>query len=379
MSVVLLGSTSGSITLQEPAVAGTNTVNFGANTGVAILDANTPALRNRLINGAMAISQRNAGNTVTPIDGQYTLDRYLSGMTQSAKYSVQQVTDSPTGFNFSLNVTSLSAYSVGAGDAFLVSQLIEGFNTADLLFGTASAATVTLSFWVKSTLTGSFGGSLENSAQNRSYPFGYTINSASTWEYKTVTISGDTTGTWVGATNGVGLRVRFGLGSGTNFTATANAWTGSDRVQPTGTVSVVGTNLATWQVTGVQLEKGSTATSFDYRPYGQELALAQRYCEIVKMTGMTGTAGDTSRVALAQSYKVSKRASATITITSATAANYNVFRPGVEASITSPTISSSLGDSETFLIELGTFSGLTNNNSWTGRYSSGTFLASAEL
>jgi hypothetical protein len=254
-----------------------NAEQLTTQSGYTLGAGNASSFKNRIINGAMVIDQRNAGAAVTPVDGQYTLDRFVSGMTQSAKYSVQQVTDAPTGFNFSLKVTSLSSFAVGAGDTFLISQHLEGFNTADFAFGTASAATVTLSFWVKSTLTGSFGGTLENSAQNRAYPFGYTINSASTWEYKTVTIAGDTTGTWVGATNGVGLRVRFGLGSGANFMATAGAWTGSDKVQPTGTVSVVGTNAATWQITGVQLEVGTVATSFDYRDYGRELMMCQRY------------------------------------------------------------------------------------------------------
>jgi hypothetical protein len=163
-----------------------------------------------------------------------------------------------------------------SGDTFLISQAIEGFNTADLAWGTANAQTVTVSFWVRSSLTGTFGGNLNNSAGTRSYLFSYTINSANTWEKKTVTIAGDTTGTWATDNTG-GIILRFGLGSGATFSGTANAWQAGNLVQPTGSVSVVGTNGATFYVTGVQLEVGTQATSFEYRQYQQELALCQRY------------------------------------------------------------------------------------------------------
>jgi len=155
-------------------------------------------------------------------------------------------------------------------------SIIEGFNVADLNWGTANAKTVTLSFWVRSSLTGTFGGVLQNSANNRSYPFTYTISSANTWEYETVTIAGDTTGTWL-TTNGVGVWVMLGLGVGSTFSGTAGAWAGSNFISATGATSVVGTNGATFYITGVQLEVGSTATSFDYRPYTTELQLCQRY------------------------------------------------------------------------------------------------------
>jgi hypothetical protein len=183
----------------------------------------------------------------------------------------------PAGFSNYLGITSSSAYTVLTGDFFTIRQFIEGFNTADLNWGTASASTVTLSFWVRSSLTGTFGGTLGNGAFNRSYPFTYSISSANTWEQKTITVAGDTSGTWVGATNGLGMRVNFGLGVGSTYSGTAGAWTGSGLFSATGATSVVGTNGATFYITGVQLEKGSTATSFDYRPYSAELAMCQRY------------------------------------------------------------------------------------------------------
>jgi hypothetical protein len=258
-------------------INGTNGLVFNDNSS-----QNTAAsgfgFKNRIINGAMMIDQRNAGASVTP-NNTYTLDRWYITNTQTSKLTVQQNAGSvtpPTGFTNYLGVTSSSAYSVLTGDTFLLLQPIEGLNVADLGWGTANAATVTLSFKVYSSLTGTFGGAFTNSAGNRSYPFSYTISSANTWTTVSVTIAGDTTGTWL-TTNGIGIIVRFGLGSGSTYSGTAGSWTAGNIVQPTGSTSVVGTNGATFYITGVQLEKGSTATSFDYRPYGTELALCQRY------------------------------------------------------------------------------------------------------
>ena len=246
-----------------------------------LLDSNAQyySFKNRIINGAMVIDQRNAGASVTPTDGQYVLDRWKQLQSVASKYSVQRNAGSvtpPAGFINYLGVTSLSAYSVASGDYFAILQEIEGFNTADLAWGTASAATVTLSFWVRSSLTGTFGGAIGNSANSRGYPFTYTISAANTWEQKTVTIAGDTTGTWA-TDNTAGVRVKFGLGVGSTYNGTAGSWQASNLISATGATSIVGTNGATFYITGVQLEKGSTATSFDYRPYGVETTLCYRY------------------------------------------------------------------------------------------------------
>jgi len=234
-------------------------------------------MKNRIINGAMVIDQRNAGASVTPTTNSYTLDRWIGNNAAASKFTVQQSSTAPTGFSNSLLVTSSSAYTPSASEPFYVSQRIEGFNAADLMWGTANAQTVTLSFWVRSSLTGTFSGSFQNSATDYSYPYTYTISSANTWEYKTVTVVGPTSGTWIGATNGIGLRLYFSMGAGSTYQGTAGAWAAADYRSSTGSTSVVGTNGATWYITGVQLEVGSTATSFDYRPYGTELALCQRY------------------------------------------------------------------------------------------------------
>ena len=241
----------------------------------------TQPFQNRIINGAMVIDQRNAGASVTPANADVTLDRWGSNMFPNAsKYTVVRSSTAPAGFTNSLLVTSSSAYSIGATDIYTQFQWIEGFNTADLNWGSANAKTVTLSFWVRSSLTGTFGGALQNSDGTRSYPFSYTISVANTFEYKTITIAGDTSGTWL-TTNGRGIGVIFGLGVGSTYSGTAGAWSGSAFYSATGATSVVGTNGATFFITGCQLEVGSTATSFDYRPFGTELALCQRYFQTI--------------------------------------------------------------------------------------------------
>jgi hypothetical protein len=234
--------------------------------------------KNRLINGDMRIDQRNGGASGTA--AAYILDRWQYGATQASKGTWQQNAGSvtpPVGFTNYLGFTSSSAYSVLSTDTFLFTQGIEGLNVSDLAWGTASAHTVTLSFWVRSSLTGTFGGSIRNGVVfNRNYLFNYTINAANTWEQKSITITGDTSGSW--PTNNSGsIWVGFGLGSGSTYSGTANTWQAGNLVQPTGNVSVVGTNGATFYVTGVQFEKGVTATSFDYLPYTTEFQLCQRY------------------------------------------------------------------------------------------------------
>ena len=251
-------------------------------------------MKNRIINPAMVIDQRNAGASVSTSSGAntYTLDRWRALYSQTSKFTVEQTVTgvaAPTGFSDYLAVTSSSAYTVGASEAFRIAQYVEGFNFADMMWGTANAQPVTLSFWVRSSLTGTFGGVFTNATSTRSYPYSYTISSANTWEYKTITVAGDTSGTWVGATNGRGVELGFSLGSGSSVSTTANAWAAGEYHAPTGATSVVGTNGATFYITGVQLEKGSTATSFDYRPYGTELSLCQRYYYRMTSVGIAST------------------------------------------------------------------------------------------
>ena len=253
---------------------------------------------NRIINGDMRIDQRNGGASVTNnvSNAQYSVDRWKFLGSVSAKFTAQQNAGSvtpPLGFTNYLGVTSLSAYTVGAGDYFAINHEIEGFNVADLGFGTVSASSVTISFWVYSSLTGTFGAALTN-ASTRGYPFTYTISSANTWEKKIVSIAGDTTGTW-NVDNSYGLRLKLGLGVGSTYSGTAGSWVSDNLISVTGAASVVGTSGATFYVTGVQLEKGSTATSFEYVDYGRQLQMCQRYSFVTNgsnaMFGSGGGAG----------------------------------------------------------------------------------------
>jgi hypothetical protein len=288
-------------------------------------------LKNKIINGAMVIDQRNAGASVNNGTGTvYTLDRWASYGGTSNKFSIQQdaggVTP-PVGFNDYLGITSSSAYAVPAGESYQISQLIEGYNIADLAWGTANAKTVTLSFWVRSSLTGTFGGALQNGSFNYSYPFSYTILSANTWEFKTITIAGPTAGTW-NVTTAIGIVVNFGLGIGSTYSGTAGAWAAVNYGSATGAVSVVGTNGATFYITGVQLEQNTSATPFERRLYNQELANCQRYYEksyntdvaIATVTSVSlkyssGMVGSTTTSFLSDglTYRVTKRGTPTIT------------------------------------------------------------------
>jgi hypothetical protein len=263
-------------TLTTPTIDKINT--SVANTSLGA--GNASIMKNRIINGAMVIDQRNAGASVSPAATQYTLDRWQAIMNAaSAKYSVQQNAGSvtlPTGFSNYLGVTSLGAYTVAAGEIMAIQQAIEGYNIADLGWGTANAKTVTLSFQVYSSLTGTFGGAIRQGSGARSYPFTYSIPVANTWTTISVTIAGDTSGTYA-TNNTAGLLISFGMGVGSTFSGTAGSWSGSNFVSATGATSVVGTNGATFYITGVQLEVGSSATGFEYRLYNQELLTCQRY------------------------------------------------------------------------------------------------------
>jgi hypothetical protein len=251
--------------------------------GSITANAVTPSvnMKNRLINGEMVIDQRNAGAaiTVNNTNLNYSVDRWWgTGKTSDGVYTMQRSASTPpVGFSNFLRVTVTTAdASIAAGDTYYMGTKIEGFNVADLGFGSANARTITISFWARSSVTGTFSGALLNGAENRSYPFTFVISAANTWEYETITIAGDTTGTWA-TDNTAGMVLAIDLGSGSNFRAAAGSWVAAGEYGATGAVTLISTLSATLDITGVQLEVGSTATSFDYRPYGTELALCQRY------------------------------------------------------------------------------------------------------
>jgi hypothetical protein len=258
-------------------INGTNGVTF--NDGSLQKTSAQTGFRNRIINGDMRIDQRNAGAVHTPIANTYSVDRWNFQLSQASKVTAQRqpVTNPQQADNntFCLVATVSSAYTVTASDYFLIGHFIEGFNCADLGWGTSGAKAVTLSFWTYSTIAGTFGGVFANSATSRSYPFTYQISSVNTWEKKTITLAGDTSGTWL-TDNGIGIRLYFGLGVGSTYSAPAGSWT-TGFLGATGATSIMGTAGAGFVITGVQLEAGSTATDFERRPIGTELALCQRY------------------------------------------------------------------------------------------------------
>jgi hypothetical protein len=277
---------------------GNNSVNTSVTAAAIAINGNSiyPSTngfrRNRVINGSMVIDQRNSGASGTT--NGYTIDRWAYNGSQASKGTWGQNLNSvatPVGFPNYLGFQSSSAYTLLAADTFAFYQPIEGFNFADLGFGTASAQTVTISFVVYSSLTGTFGGTLKNVASTRSYPFAYSIPTANTWTSIAITIPGDTSGTWVGSTNAGSAFVQFGLGNGSTYSGTAGAWSSSNFVSATGAVSVVSTNGATFYVTGVQLEAGSVATPFEKLPYSETLILCQRYYSIINNNLQSGAVG----------------------------------------------------------------------------------------
>jgi hypothetical protein len=308
-------------------------------------------LKNRIINGAMVIDQRNAGASVTVSGtGQYVLDRWRFRAFGGGQYSAQQSTTAPAGFYNSVACTVTTAdSSIAAGDNYYLFQEIEGYNIANLDFGTANAQTITISFWVRSSVTGTYSVWLSNGqTYDRNYVSTYTINAANTFEYKTITIAGDTIGTW-GKTNGGGLSVGFNLGAGTDYQTTAGSWVNSFRQATSGTTQWIATNGATFFITGVQVEKGSTATSFDYRSYGTELALCQRYCYAISPpSNAEGTLGsgagyDGTRVNVQTSLPVPMRVAPTVSVTGTWL--YLAFGGSSQTSSTAPSLGDGSGSS----------------------------------
>jgi hypothetical protein len=248
------------------------------SSGLIDSTAQYTGFKNRIINGAMMISQRNGSSSISISNpGVYTVDRFKSENNTDGTLTAQQSSTAPAGFINSL------LFTVGTADSSLAStqyaiyeQRVEGLNITDFGWGTASAQPVTLSFWVRASVTGTYGGSIVNNDFNRTYPFTYVISAANTWEQKSITIAGDTSGTWL-TTNGIGLVIRWGFGVGSTYSAAAGSWAAGGYLSANSVTNMMATSGATYYITGVMLEKGSTATSYDYRPYGTELQLCYRY------------------------------------------------------------------------------------------------------
>lgn len=276
--------------------------------------------RNRIINGDMRIDARNNGASVTlsNAENRFPADRWAGFNDTDGTVTAQQVAEAPAGFTNSskLTVTTADA-SIGATQRTTFRQRIEGLNVSDLGWGTSSAQAVTISFWVRSSVTGTHGGSIMNSGADYSYPFTYVISAANTWEFITVTIAGPTVGTWL-TTNGIGLQLIFGLAIGSTYSGPAGAWAATRYEGATGAAQVTSTLNATWQITGVQLEAGSVATPFERRSYGQELSLCRRYFE---PSGYAmGTSVTNSTMDMIYCFEVEKRTDVTYVLVNGTGA-----------------------------------------------------------
>jgi hypothetical protein len=333
-----------------------------ASTGVS------EAFKNRIINGDMRIDQRNNGASVTVDSTKYIVDRWrgeTGGSTGGGVFTGQQSTVAPVGFTNSLLCTvTTTDTSLGTGDLSEIAQIIEGFNVADLGWGTANAKTVTLSFWVRSSVTGSYSIGFQNNGNNRSYVAVYTINAANTWEQKTITVIGDTSGTWL-TNNGIGFQIRWCFATGSNRVAsTADTWEGANRIAISSTSNpLMGTNGATFYITGVQLEVGTVASSFEYRPYGTELQLCQRYFyRLNRTTGGDNTVATGANSASHNLFVIKMptelRAKPTI---SKTGTAFTVYTAGVNT--VNPTFASSTAGTQHSRI-IFTLTGTSGNSCW---------------
>ena len=262
---MIVDMSSSKLTGALPAVDGS------ALTGLAV------ANRNLIINGAMTVAQRGTSFT-SAANAAYTLDRFVWYDTGAGVVDISQATDTPNGnFKNSLKIDVTTAdSSLAAGDLYAIIHNIEGTVSSQLGWGTSDAKNVTVSFWIKSPKTGTHSVAVQNSAQNRSRSEEFTVSAADTWEYKSVSFIGDTSGTWL-TTNGVGVRIAFPLASGSTFTQAAGSWGTGNIYASTNQVNCMDDAANNFFITGIQFEVGDTATPFEHRSYGDELAKCQRY------------------------------------------------------------------------------------------------------
>jgi hypothetical protein len=330
-------------TINATSIVGVTTAGITTAYIGSVNDGPISGARNKIINGDMRIDQRNAGVSISVSgDPQYTLDRWFGARGTVPNFTAIRSGSSPVGFTSSYLITMGSGTAPGTSGYALIGQRIEGFNTSDLLWGTANAKPVTLSFWVNCSVSGTFGVSFKNNNADTTYCTTYTINSTNTWEYKTVTVPGVTTGTWF-TDNRWGIEPTWDLGVGTQYSGTAGQVnSGSNYFGVTGTTKLSSTTGATFYLTGVQLEAGTVATPFERRSYGQELALCQRYFEIQDVRAVTTAyvAGGYNYHVGSVRWKVTKRTAPTTNTPSI--ANYQPGGGSGTASVSNQTVDGGL-------------------------------------
>ena len=308
-------STLKATNLQHASATSPN-ITLGSDGSVAVGGGNISpqtGFKNRIINGDMRIDQRNAGASVTPTASGYLLDRWTASLSQASKLTFQQSTDTPAGFKNSVKITVASSFSPAAGDFFNIAQVIEGNNIADLEWGTSDATTVTVSFYAKVSVAGSYAVTIWSGNGDRNYTTNVSLTTS--WAMYSIVVTGLTSGTVDGGT-GAGIRIAFDLGSGSDFQTTAGSWqTGSYDINTSSSTKFVSqSNGATFYITGVQLEKGSVATPFEFRSIGQELALCQRYYETGTCNSGYGVSTSQDIFASRVCFAVVKRATPTVNI-----------------------------------------------------------------
>lgn len=390
-SIKLKGDTSGDLTIQAPSVAGTNTLNLPASSGTLATTAQASiGTKNLIINGNMQIAQR--GTSFANANG-YTLDRWRYVRNTSGVVTVTQDTDTPSGqgFSKSLKIAVTTAdTSIGASEYGLLTYFMEGQNLQHLKYGTSNAEKITLSFWVKSNKTGTYCVAAQKLDTTRyDYVTEYTINSANTWEKKTITIAPDSniqaSGGVIDDDNGIGLSLVFALADGTDRQGTNETWNTSVPATSTSNqVNFLDSTSNYINITAVQLEVGENATPFENRMYSQELAMCQRYCYVDTGANcfVAGAAGTSTNMFIKYVLPSPMRATPTLSFISLVAsqivmsdqysADFAALTPTI---LTAPAVANHSGR-----VQIGGFTGLTVGRWYGGSASTtGKSIFSAEL
>ena len=323
LTVTNTTTVGGGVTISESGIE-------ASGIGITCANINGQAIsgrRNKIINGAMQVAQRGTSFTVSDA---YTLDRYKFKISGGGAATITQDSTTPDDFSYSYKVDVTTAdTSVASGDHGVIMHVVEGYEFAPSNFGSSAAKTCTLSFYVRSNKTGTYGVAFQNSAQNRSCIQEYTINSADTWERKSITIPADTGGSW-NTTNGIGLKVTWGLMGGSTYaTSTLGSYNGSNVFLTSNQVNLFDSTSNEWYMTGAQVEIGSQATAFEHRSYAEELTLCYRYFHRIKPTtaysayGVGGAYSNTQAVAQIH-LPVPLRASPTFSYNGALSTYYDV-------------------------------------------------------